>query len=161
MKIYSIIISLVAIIALSGLIYSFNEIRLLSDSSTLNEKELIEQIETQKKAKNEIRAIYETQTANTDKFDRASQKLSTSSRDLLLEIDKSIRFIDGKPQILTTAKEESLKEKQKAVITDAENVSKIGDETEAAKNEVQKKVDAIYVTLNEDGNNRANPDGLR
>jgi hypothetical protein len=118
-------------------------------------------INNQKIAKNTIREQWQKQAEYNDRMIKAGDTVKTKTDILSNQIKKSIRFVFDKPEILPSIDQKSLETAQKELDEAQKSLEIINQEAIQFKIESTNKVDALYLQLQEDQFNRANPDGIK
>jgi cysteinyl-tRNA synthetase len=116
----------------------------------------------QKEAKNTITSLWENQAATNDKLILAQDQVDQKTTAYMAEIKKSIRFVNTVPQLLPGANETNLKAAEQDLNDAKSNLERVILENTDQKTSNKEQIDAIFLNLGEDQNNRANPrDGTR
>ncbi|MEM1312606.1 MAG: hypothetical protein AAGF07_04040 [Patescibacteria group bacterium] len=132
----------------------------LSESSNKHKQDisaLEDKIIVQQQARDDIRKIWENQAVINDKLIIAQELVDQKTDAYTEQIKKSIRFINTTPQLLPGANEKELLNAEQELLEARENLEAIIEENAEQKAENKNQVDTIYLDLNEDQNNRANP----
>ena len=133
-----------------------------SNTQTAQIINLKKDVETQRKQKDEIRGLWEKQAARNDEMVVKQQQLIDSSDEYVLEIKRSIRFVNSIPDILPTISETRLKSAQLDIKNDQVALKNKTDQVLEEKQKSKDQIDTLYLQSQEDQNNRVNPrDGLR
>ncbi len=126
------------------------------------DKERLQAIKTQREQKNEIADIYDKQASLNDDLVGSQKNLNRTSKDYIALIDKSIRFVDGQPQILPGAVEKNLLDAKSKLLQAIVDIDKISQENTQIKEKNSDRVKQIYITAGEDRNNTTNDrEGIR
>lgn len=115
-----------------------------------------DQIISQKKQKNEIADIFDTQAALNDDLIDTQRVTIRSAEEYIRLIDQSIRFIDGQPQFFPTATEEQFLNQKNQLIQRISELQRMSEENAAKKELNSDRVKQIYLQAGEDRNNTAN-----
>jgi hypothetical protein len=155
--VFAVISFILLVGALGTNIYTQYQLTQLNAKYTKDLDTLQSKLNRQKEAKNTIRDLWENQAATNDKLILAQDLVDQKTAAYITEIRKSIRFINTVPQLLPGANEANLKAAEKDLTEAQTNLENVIVENTNQKTNNKNKVDAIYLDLNEDQNNRANP----
>lgn len=155
------ILLLVVSIGFGGASYYFYTEKIAAENQTVAVKaEVIakasEQIIAQKKQKNEIADIFDNQAGlNDDLIDQQSTVVG-ASQDYLKLIERSVRFVDGKPQLFPSVEEAEFLKQKNNLVQKIADLNKIASENAANKARNTDRINQIYLDSKEDRNNTAN-----
>jgi ABC-type lipoprotein release transport system permease subunit len=155
LSLIGLVLAIVAIIVI--LIFNNQNITKLQGDS----QNYLAQIEFQRNQKTQIRDIWDQQAVSNDKLIKSQDNLILQIQSYLEEVNKTIRFIDGKAQLIDTADEKRFKSKLEDLNTELENLNLDSQESIDLKAKNTEIVSELYLKAFEDQNNRANPDGIR
>lgn len=161
-NLFLVVVILLLIVSLGGNIY------LLYDKNTMQQQydrqaEIIRRsVESQKRDKDTIRSLWENQALLNDKLIAEQQDMIFQVNQYFEEIDRSIRFVNTVPNVLSTISEYELNTKRNNLKQKIENIIKVREENSAQKSKNKDKIDEIYKNAGEDQPRTANPvDGIR
>lgn len=156
-SIFFIIISL----GLGGLSYYFYTQKILAETQTAATRaEIIQrandQIIAQKKQKNEIADIFDNQAALNDDLIDEQRTVIKVNEDYLRLIERSVRFVEAKPQFFPNVEEAEFLKQKNDIIQKIADLNRIAAENAANKTRNTDRVNQIYLDAKEDRNNTAN-----
>ena len=154
---FAIILFVLLVGSLGTNIYTQYQLSELNRARNTQIENLQKQLDLQKKSRDRIRDIWEDQAAANDELVLAQNKVDQKIEAYEAEIRKSIRFINTVPQILPDANEANLKKVQTDLSQAQTELDQLIRKNADLKSQSKQKVDTIYLELNEDQTNRANP----
>lgn len=157
----TIILGTLLIISLAVNLYTQYE--LLRERQSFNDKLAVaqNQIDQQRNDKNTIRDIWEKQAATNDKLVLGQVDLVERINFYLDVISRSIRFVNGQPQLLPAANETDIQSARNNLRAEIDELDKLTDLNAQEKRQATDMINALYLQAGEDQNNRANPEGIR
>ena len=156
-----IVIFLITSVALGGAAYYYyTETLRLTNLNQQNKQQIIaqanNQIIAQKKQKNEIADIFDDQAALNDDIIDSQRDLVKATNEYLQLIEKSVRFVNGEPQLFPSVKEEEFLAKKNGLIQKISELQRISEENATKKERNADRINQIYLDAKEDRNNTAN-----
>ena len=148
-------------LGLGGLSYYFYTQKVAAENkTTAMQNQLIsranDQIIAQKKQKNEIADIFDNQAALNDDLIDEQRTVIKANEEYLRLIEKSIRFIEGKPQFFPNVGEAEFLKQKNDVVQKIADLNRIAAENAASKTRNTDRINQIYLDAKEDRNNTAN-----
>jgi hypothetical protein len=156
-KLADIALIVITILALSGCIgvLYYNYTQKSDYENQLQQLRL--EIARQKADKDKIRSLWEQTASQNDKLVIAQENLNSQVNNYQAEIKRSIRFINTKPELLSTISEKNILNLEAQILTEQNNLEDLTQENTEIKQSAKDTIDSIYLQAGEEQNNRANP----